>query len=513
MDGTQPILAVEGISKRFGATQALNNVSFDVPPGEVHALMGENGAGKSTLMKIISGNYTPDEGQLLIDGVPVTFSSPREAMAAGVGIIHQELNTLPEMTVAENLAVGAEPVSKLGVLDRGRMVREAREKLDRVGATRINPRKPIGLLSVGMQQMVEIARAVAEDVRVLVLDEPTAALSMSESDRLFELINEMRDKGMGLIYISHRMEEVWELADRVTVLRDGKLVGTRDMHATGEDKVTPNDIVRMMVGRDVEDLYGHREAHTGEVRLSVRDLTGPDGIGPVSFDVHAGEIVTMAGLIGAGRTEVARLLYGADRRTGGQVLLDGRPVKANNPRQAVADGIGMLPESRKDQALFLDMSVRDNTAMSTLKKFSPGGVLNFAKMRQAVGEVFGKLRVKAASQSIDSRSLSGGNQQKLVLGRLMLEHPALMILDEPTRGVDIGAKSEIYRIINDIAASGTAVLVISSDLPEALGISDRILVMRGGQIAGELDGPSATEEQVMEYATGVVADNTVRSQP
>ena len=510
MSATEPLLSVQGISKRFGATQALSNVSFDVRPGEVHALMGENGAGKSTLMKIISGNYTPDEGEIRIGGVPTVLSSPRDAMAAGVGIIHQELNTLPEMTVAENLAIGIEPVNGLGVLDRRTMVREAREKLDRVGATRIDPRRPIGALSVGMQQMVEIARAVAEDVKVLVLDEPTAALSMSESERLFELINEMRDKGMGLIYISHRMEEVWELADRVTVFRDGKLVGTREMRDP-DVKVTPNDIVRMMVGRDVEDLYGHREPHTGGVRLSVQGLTGPGGIGPIDFEVHGGEIVSMAGLIGAGRTEVARLLYGADRRTGGLVVLDDRAVSVGNPREAVAQGIGMLPESRKDQALFLDMSVRDNTAMSTLKQFSPGGVIQFAKMKQAVAGVFEKLRVKAASQLIDSRSLSGGNQQKLVLGRLMLEHPALMILDEPTRGVDIGAKSEIYRIINDIAASGTAVLVISSDLPEVLGISDRILVMRGGQLVGELDGPSATEEQVMEFATGVLADDTPRN--
>lgn len=511
MTQSEPILAVQGISKRFGATQALSDVSFDVRPGEVHALMGENGAGKSTLMKIISGNYTPDEGEVRIAGSPVVMSSPRDAMAAGVGIIHQELNTLPEMTVAENLAIGKEPVTALGVLDRRTMIRDAREKLERVGATRIDPRRPIGTLSVGMQQMVEIARAVAEDVKVLVLDEPTAALSMAESERLFELINEMRDKGMGLIYISHRMEEVWQLADRVTVFRDGKLVGTRDMRDEAA-KVTPNDIVKMMVGRDVEDLYGHREDHAEQVRLSVRSLTGPGGIGPVDFDVRAGEIVTMAGLIGAGRTEVARLLYGADRRTGGTVTLDDLPVTARNPREAVAAGIGMLPESRKDQALFLDMSVRDNTAMSTLKQFSPAGVINFAKMRQAVAEVFTQLRVKAASQGVDSRSLSGGNQQKLVLGRLMLEHPALMILDEPTRGVDIGAKSEIYRIINEIAASGTAVLVISSDLPEALGISDRILVMRNGQIVGELDGPSATEERVMEFATGVFADDTTRNQ-
>ncbi len=500
-----PLLEVVGISKRFGATQALSDVSFDLRAGEVHALMGENGAGKSTLMKIISGNYQPDHGDILINGEKAVMASPRDAMTAGIGIIHQELNTFPEMTVAENLAIGHEPVTALGVLDRRKMLADAREKLERVGA-KVNPRLPIGQLSVGMQQMVEIARAVAEDVQVLVLDEPTAALSMSESQHLFGLIRQMRDRGMGLIYISHRMEEVWELADRVTVFRDGELVGTRDMRAEGEAKVTPNDIVKMMVGRDVEDLYGHEEHEPGAPRLEVTDLSDGNGIGPVSFDVRAGEIVSLVGLIGAGRTEVGRLLYGADRRASGRVVLDGRNLEVQSPGQAVREGIGMLPESRKDQALFLDMSVRDNTAMSTLDQFSNFGVLNFGSLKNAVGRIFEQLSVRTSSQAAESRSLSGGNQQKLVLGRLMLEKPALMILDEPTRGVDIGAKSEIYRIIKEIAKTGTAVLVISSDLPEALGISDRLLVMREGRIVAEMDAGDATEESVMEHATGVYAE-------
>ncbi|GAA4889348.1 sugar ABC transporter ATP-binding protein [Tessaracoccus lubricantis] len=497
-----PLLEVSGISKRFGATQALADVRLDVRRGEVHALMGENGAGKSTLMKIISGNYQPDAGVIRLNGDPVVMASPRDAMTAGIGIIHQELNTFPDMTVAENLAIGNEPKTKLGVLDRRRMIAEAREKLERVGA-KIDPRTPIGRLSVGMQQMVEIARAVAEDVAVLVLDEPTAALSASESEHLFELIRGMRESGMGLIYISHRMEEVWELADRVTVFRDGAYVGTRDMHSTGEDRVTPQGIVRMMVGRDIEDLYAREDREIGDVRFSVRDLTDGADIGPVSFDVRAGEIVTMVGLIGAGRTEVGRLIYGADRRVGGEVTLDGRPVDVRNPIQAIAQGIGMLPESRKDQALFLEMSVRDNTAMTTLAEDSNFGVLNQRRIRDRVGRIFDSLHVRTASQATEARALSGGNQQKLVLGRLLLEDPGLMVLDEPTRGVDIGAKSEIYRIIYEAARRGTAVLVISSDLPEALGISDRLLVMREGKIVAELDGPTATEEGVMEHATGV----------
>lgn len=501
-----PLLEVSGISKGFGATQALDNVRFDIKPGEVHALMGENGAGKSTLMKIISGNYQPDAGVLTLNGNRVVMASPRDAMTAGIGIIHQELNTFPDMTVAENLAIGNEPRTRLGLLDRRRMVADARDKLTKVGSN-IDPRVPIGQLSVGMQQMVEIARAVAEDVQVLVLDEPTAALSASESEHLFQLIREMRDAGMGLIYISHRMEEVWELADRVTVLRDGTYVGTRDMHSKGEDRATPSGIVRMMVGRDIEDLYGRETHEVGDVRVSVRGLTDGAGIGPVSFDVRAGEILTMVGLIGAGRTEVGRLIYGADKRAGGTVTLDGKEIDAHNPIEAISKGIGLLPESRKDQALFLEMSVRDNTAMTTLSEDSSFGILKNSRLRDRVGSIFESLNVRTASQSTEARALSGGNQQKLVLGRLLLEKPGLMVLDEPTRGVDIGAKSEIYQIIYEAAKMGTAVLVISSDLPEALGISDRLLVMREGKLVAELDGKIATEETVMEHATGVYEQN------
>jgi ribose transport system ATP-binding protein len=496
-----PLLAVEGISKRFGATRALSDVSFDVRPGEVHALMGENGAGKSTLMKIISGNYQPDAGTIVIGDSPVVLGSPRDAMAAGVAIIHQELNTIPDMTVAENLATGHEPV-RFGVLDRRAMNRQAREKLAKVGAD-IDPGQPIGRLSVGMQQVVEIARAVAEDAKVLVLDEPTASLSKTESEHLFALIRSMRAQGMGLIYISHRMEEVWELADRVTVFRDGHLIGTRDMHAEGPDAVRPDDIVRMMVGREITDLYLGHDRERGDVRLAVQDLTGPGGIGPVSFTVHAGEIVGMVGLIGAGRTEVARLVYGADHRTGGTVTLDGEPLQVSSPMDGIRSGVGLLPESRKDQALFLDMSVRDNISMSTLPDFSTAGVVRGRPLLKAVRGVMEQLKIRANALALESRALSGGNQQKVVLGRLLLQRPKLLILDEPTRGVDIGAKSEIYRIINDIAHTGTAVLVISSDLPEALGISDRLLVMRGGRVVAEVDADDATEESVMQHATGV----------
>jgi ribose transport system ATP-binding protein len=509
-ESAAPLLEVEGISKHFGATLALSDVSFDVRPGEVHALMGENGAGKSTLMKIISGNYHPDAGTIRINGSPITMGSPRDAMAAGVAIIHQELNTIPEMTVAENLATGNEPL-RFGILDRRKMVEQAREKLARVGAD-IDPNRPIGRLSVGMQQMVEIARAVAENAKVLVLDEPTASLSRTESDQLFALIRAMRSRGMGLIYISHRMEEVWELADRVTVFRDGRLIGTRDMRAEGPDRARPGDIVRMMVGREISDLYVRTPHPAGEVRLSVRDLTGPGGIGPVSFDVRGGQVVGMVGLIGAGRTEVARLIYGADRATGGSVSLDGKPLLVHSPGEGMRAGVGLLPESRKDQALFLDLSVKDNIAMSTLRDHSSAGVLRGGPLVRAVRGVMEQLKIRSNALGLESRALSGGNQQKLVLGRLLLQRPKLLILDEPTRGVDIGAKSEIYRLINEIAGTGAAVLVISSDLPEALGISDQLLVMRAGHIVASLDAHEATEENVMQHATGVYAEDAVPDQ-
>ena len=461
----------------------------------IHSLTGENGAGKSTLMKIITGNYAPDTGTILVRGQPVTFASPREAQAAGIAIIHQELNTIPEMTVAENLSLGQEP-NTFGVLNRRRLVEEAKKKLALVGSD-IDPRTPIGRLSVGMQQMVEIARALAEDAQVLVLDEPTAALSQSESARLFALLGKMRERGMGLVYISHRMEELWRLSDRLTVLRDGKFVGTKRMSETSSQ-----EIVSMMVGREINDLYGHTAREIGDVRLEVRDVAGRGGIGPVSFDVRGGEIVSLVGLIGAGRTEVVRMIYGADRATSGQALLDGEPLRSTDPKRSIRDGVALLPESRKEQALFLEQSVTENIEISTLGRHSTFGVTSKRRMRRIVQPIWDSLRVKASSPEIEVKSLSGGNQQKAVLARMLLQQPRLLILDEPTRGVDIGAKSEIYRIIDEIAAGGAAVLIVSSDLPEALGISDRLLVMHEGELVAELDAEHATEELVMEHATG-----------
>ncbi|SES40481.1 sugar ABC transporter ATP-binding protein [Rhizobium sp. NFR03] len=492
------LLHLEGISKRFGATMALNNVRFDLNAGEVHALMGENGAGKSTLMKILAGNIERDAGSIRIDGAEADIRSPRDAARHGIAIIHQELNTVPDMTVAENLSLGREPTTRFGTLDRAMMDTLAREKLGRIHST-IDPRRKLGSLSVGMQQMVEIARAVSENARVLVLDEPTAALSRAEALELYKVIAQMRAAGVGMIYISHRMEEVWQLADRVTVFRDGTYVGTGRLSEIG-----PADVVRMMVGRTVADLYHHEPRQAGRPLLTVRGLAGPL-VGPVDLDVRAGEVVCMAGLIGSGRTEVARLIFGADDRTQGHVNIDGRPSMPSDPAGAIADGVGLVPENRKEQGLFLDHSVEDNVAISSLDRFVSRGVIRRKERRAAVLAEMGRLRLRLNAVDLPVKALSGGNQQKAALARWLLRDCGVLILDEPTRGVDIGAKREIYEQIDNLARAGKAILVISSDLPEAIGISDRLLVMREGRIVAELKSSQTSEEEVMLYATGTMA--------
>jgi ribose transport system ATP-binding protein len=489
-------LRLDGITKRFGATRALSDVSFDLYPGEVHALMGENGAGKSTLMKILAGDIRRDSGRILLDGREVEIHSPRDATALGIAVIHQELNVVPTMTVAENLALAREPRTRFGRLDRRAMLRSARQKLERIGAD-IDPGTEFGRLSVGLQQMVEIARAISENARILVLDEPTAALSRAETNELFTIIRELRAQGWGLIYISHRMEEVWKLADRITVLRDGKHVGTKE-----KNEIRQADVVRMMVGRDIGELYRRDDRRPGEPVLEVDALTDGAGIGPASLTVHAGEVVCLAGLIGAGRTELARLIFGADVPRGGSVRLHGREGTATRPRRAIDAGIAMLPESRKDQALFLDMTVQDNIAISALDRNSTAGVLHHRNIRKVVTDQTHRLGIRLSALPLPVRQLSGGNQQKVILARWLLTAASVIILDEPTRGVDIGAKSEIYEVVNELARQGRAVLVISSDLPEAIGISDRILVLRSGRIVHELNSRTASEEEVMFHATG-----------
>lgn len=494
----KPLLQLSGITKRFGATLALNEVRFDLRAGEVHALMGENGAGKSTLMKILSGNILRDAGSILIDGKPVEIRTPRDARAHGIAIIHQELNTVPAMTVAENLSLGQEPRNRFGALDRAKALRDAREKLARIHAD-IDPTQPLGLLGIGMQQMVEIARAVSEDARVLVLDEPTAALSRAEAQELYAVINRMRADGVGLIYISHRMEEVWQLADRISVFRDGTYVGTGTRQELSE-----TDVVRMMVGRSIGDLYRHEPRVPGDIVLDIRDISG-NGFGPANFHVRAGEVVCMSGLVGSGRTEIARLIFGADRRKTGIVTINGKQSNPADPAQAIADGVAMVPEDRKGQGLFLDHSVERNISISSLEQFVSGEVVQNRAVRKAVLQQMERLRLRKNAIDLPTRALSGGNQQKVALARWLLRDSPVMILDEPTRGVDIGAKREIYELIDALARAGKAILVISSDLPEAIGIADRVLVVRGGQIVQELMADQATEENVMRHAVGASA--------
>ena len=515
LPGAVPALEMRGISKRFPGVRALHQVSLTVFPGEVLALMGENGAGKSTLMKILAGAYTADEGEILVLGQSVQIRSPLEARANGIHLIYQELNLVRNLTVLENIFMGAER-SRLGLLDRNTMRLEASRALGKLGAS-FGPDTPVSRLSVAEGQLVEIARALTFQLKLLVMDEPTAALSERETERLFEVIRTLKAENIGIVYISHRMAEVYALADRVSVLRDGEYVGTLERSgapaATGlpsEPKrvgINAERVVSMMVGRPLKDFYEHRRrAALGETVLEVRGLTDGRKLAPAHFKIRAGEILGLAGLVGAGRTELARILFGADPRAGGEVWLEGQKIEVRSPSDAVKAGIGYVPENRKEQGLFLEMSSGNNISMNVLEKHSSGGVLNFSSLGGEVDQAIQNFAVKVSSPSARAIGLSGGNQQKLLLARWLAIQPKVLLLDEPTRGVDIGAKAEIYRIISSLAEQGVAVLFISSELPEVVGMSDRTLVMREGKLVGELDpvrGEVISQESIMEFATGL----------
>ncbi|MGO4571832.1 sugar ABC transporter ATP-binding protein [Microvirga sp. 2TAF3] len=502
-----PTLEMRNVSKTFPGVKALNGVQLKAWGGEVLALMGENGAGKSTLMKILSGAYQPDPGaEILIDGKRVDIKDPIAARKHGIAIIYQELALAPNLTVAENIYLGSE-IHHRGLIDRKAMYEQCRPVLQRLGAP-FSSETPVGTLSIAEQQLVEIARALHEKSKILVLDEPTTALSSRETERLFTLVRQLRADGIAIIYISHRMGEVYELSDRVSVLRDSSYVGTLD-----RDEITAEALVKMMVGRDLSTFYKKQHdphASRGPVILEVRGLTdGGKRVKPCSFQLHQGEVLGIAGLVGSGRTELARLIFGADPKAGGEILLDGRPVTINEPLQALDLGIAYLTEDRKALGLFLDMSCGDNINMGVIHRDSrPGGILDLGSGRRRAEAAFKTLRVRAASPVVMVGSLSGGNQQKVLLSRWLEIGPKLLILDEPTRGVDIGAKSEIYRIIDELAARGIGIIVISSELPEIIGICDRVLVMREGQLQGEVGGPSGraiTQENIMAYAAGAAA--------
>jgi ribose transport system ATP-binding protein len=498
-----PILLMRNISKTFSGMRALRNVEFAAYPGELHALVGENGAGKSTLMKILSGAVLPDSGATIrIDGKPAHIDGPLAAKAHGVAIIYQELALAPNLSVAENIYLGRE-ARRGPAIDRAAMFASCNEILGNLGAT-FGPRTLVGDLSIAEQQMVEVARAIHARSRILVMDEPTTALSDRETRLLFGVIARLKQEGLAIIYISHRMAEIYELADRVSVLRDGCTVGT----LTG-DAILPETIVRMMVGRDLSSFYKkqHRPDGARTAVLEVAGLSDGKRVKCGSFTVHAGEVVGLAGLVGAGRTELARLIYGADPRTAGAVKLAGRTVNFATPAAAIDGGVVYLTEDRKAQGLFLDMTVGDNINLAVIGRDARLGCwLDRVRARLRSLAAIRTLAIRVPGPDLPVGALSGGNQQKVLLSRLLETQPKVLILDEPTRGVDIGARSEIYRIIDQLARSGAAVLVISSELPEIVGIADRVVVMREGETCGEVGagtGVAITEETIMALATGV----------
>lgn len=495
------LLQAEDLHKEFPGVRALQGVSLAVRSGEIHGLLGENGAGKSTLIKCLAGIHQPDRGSIWLRGREVRFASPRDAIQAGIATIHQELSLAPHLTVMENITLGREPVrGPLPLIDRRQMAAQAAAALARLGVE-IDPAARVGELGVGSQQMVEIARALAVEAQVLILDEPTAALTQAEVERLYAVLEGLRQRGTGIIYISHRLEELYRLCDRVTVLRDGSYVGTYPMPQTPEA-----DLVQAMVGRPLKDRFPAREVQPGPEALVVRELSRGKVLRQVSLTVRRGEVVGVAGLMGAGRTELARAIMGLDPVESGSVAVLGRPVRTGDPGAALAAGLAFVPEDRKAQGLFLNRSVRENLTFAGLNRLVRWGWLSRRAERHLTSRMIGELAIRTAGGEVPVGTLSGGNQQKVVLGRWLAVGPQVLILDEPTRGVDVGAKAEIYRLINQLAAAGKAILLISSELPELLGMCDRILVMREGRLAGEFTRARATQEAIMRCAVGAAAE-------
>ncbi|WP_199624616.1 sugar ABC transporter ATP-binding protein [Paenibacillus alkalitolerans] len=494
---TAQLLEMKDIDKSFSGVKVLDKAQFSLESGEVHALMGENGAGKSTLMKILNGIYSRDGGAVKVRGVDQTLSSPSAAQKLGIVMIHQELNLIPHLSVMENIFLGREfTFGSTGLLDWRKMKREANRYLSRLGLT-IDPETVVGELSVGQQQMVEIAKAVSNHAEILVLDEPTAALTDREIDALFDLIASLKKQGVGMVYISHRMEEIFRICDRITVMRDGRYAGTERAAETNMDQ-----IVKMMVGRELKDRYPKAAVTPGEEKLKVEGLSLKDVLHDISFTVRAGEIVGIAGLMGAGRTELAKALFGVTPIDRGTLYVNGKPVRIRKPIDAIRAGIALVTEDRKGEGLLLPMSVSDNLSMPNLKSLSRLGFLSGTEQRSLSEAMIKQLLIKAYGGDQPVGSLSGGNQQKVVIGKWLAANPQLFILDEPTRGVDIGAKKEIYDLINKLASQGVAIIMISSELPEVLGMSDRILVMHEGKLTGEFSREEATQEKIMRCATG-----------
>jgi rhamnose transport system ATP-binding protein len=490
-DDGAPRIEMRDIAKEYPGVRALSGVSFDVRPGEVHALLGENGAGKSTLIKIMSGVVQPDRGAILVDGVETKLAGPDDARKAGIATIYQELLLFPELTVAENIFLGHAPKRAFGRIDVGETNRRARALLASLEIDDLAPQANVGALSVGNRQRVEILRALSHDARVLIMDEPTAALTEADVRRLFDIVRRLRARGVGIVYISHRMDEIFEISDRVTVLRDGAYIGTRRTSET-----TSPELVQMMVGRHIEALFPKIEVAVGEPVLEVKNLVAKPMTRDVSLTVRAGEIVGLAGLVGSGRSELAQALFGVTPAESGEIRLNGRAVAIRSPADARTLGLAYVPEDRGTQGLVRPMSVRHNFSLAALPHLTVAGFINRAAETRLAQDAVKQFGVKTSSLDEAAGRLSGGNQQKIVLGKWLANHPKLLILDEPTRGIDVGAKAEIHRLMGELAKQGVAILMISSELPEVLGMSDRVLVMREGRIVAEYARAQATPAAV-----------------
>jgi inositol transport system ATP-binding protein len=497
LDATESdgLLAIEGIRKEFPGVLALDDVQLRVRPGTVHALMGENGAGKSTLMKIIAGIYQPDAGEIRLRGELVTLRSPLDALEKGVAMIHQELQLMNWMTVAENIWIRREPKNRLGLIDHTRMVRETEELFARLNIS-LDPQAQVSELTVAQKQMVEIARAVSYESSILIMDEPTSALTEREVEHLFAIIRDLKARGIGIVYITHKMNELFEIADEFTVFRDGKYVGT---HASKD--VTRDDIIRMMVGREITEMFPKIDCPIGDVILEVKNLTLPGVFHDISFSIRRGEIFGLAGLVGSKRSNVAEALFGVHPATSGEILIDGKPVTIDSPSAAMAHGLAFLTEDRKETGCFLTLNCLENIQSALItRRHVKAGFIDQATVTKLAEDMASQLRVKTPSLHEIVENLSGGNQQKLLIARWLLTKPRILILDEPTRGIDVGAKAEIHRLITGLAAEGVAVLMISSELPEVLGMSDRIMVMHEGHVSGFLDRAEANQVRIMDLA-------------
>ncbi|GAB5058078.1 sugar ABC transporter ATP-binding protein [Companilactobacillus alimentarius] len=489
-------IEMKNISKSFGTNKVLAGVNFTIRSGEVHALMGENGAGKSTLMNILTGLYGDDGGEIYIDGHKTKFKGPLDAEQHGISFIHQEMNNFLEMSVVDNMFLNKEIKNKFGIMDENKMREKAKFYLDKLG-TSIDVNKAIGTLSVGRQQMIEIAKSLMTNAKIIIMDEPTAALTENEIEQLFGVVRELKKQGVGFIYISHRMEEIFKIADKVTVMRDGISINE---YATKD--VTMKQLVRDMVGREIDDFYPNRQPHFGNVSLEVQHLTENNVFKDVNFQVHEGEILAFSGLMGAGRTEIMRSIFGIDPHNEGKILIDGKEVHIHSPQEAIKHQIGFLTENRKDEGLILNDSLRDNIVLPSINGFVKHGIIDDNAVNDFTNMLLKRLSVKAQSAEVSAGSLSGGNQQKVVLAKWVGSGSRVLILDEPTRGVDVGAKREIYDLMNELTDRNVAIIMISSDLPEVLGMSDKIAVVYEGRITGIIDTKTATQESVMTLATG-----------